>query len=441
MARTVASLVVSINASTKGLRRGLKNAKKMVANFASSVARAIAGVAKLGAGLTLLAGGVAAIGTGKAINSLSSLADTAKKLNIRPTMLVALRDAAKESGVDVGQLDARLETMLRRIQDAARGKGPAVGVLKELGLNAHTLKSLAPEKQLLAVARAMGRMKGDGLDLARMTDLFDASGRDLINTLELLNKKGIEPFIAAATRSGRAGVSLEVGLPNVERVTEAMTRLKDRVTGIFTQMALAVAVPLDNLLKRFESFLNSGSAMSELFRDMRKAGFQASWAIDNFFANRGKAGEFRVEIERLWEKFKEFMSWVSQHLTAENLSRAFDAVVSSAKSAIEAVQDLIKMYKELRDFLPNIKAKAVDVVSDRMLEISNTVKFGQNLWKQTGFSEDAVLNSMKAAARTEGATPKVGSEEEKRQTKILERQTELLERISRERHERLMILG
>jgi len=272
MARTVASLSVSINASLTGLRKGLSRAGKLVGNFKTRIAKLAGSVARLGAKAAGAAIGFAGLGTGLAARSLDKLAKTADKLDIDPTQLIALRDAAQESGVEVRQFDQGLQRMLRRIQEASKGTGEAKDTLKELGLNAKELVKLAPEVQFQKVAAAMSKAGDDGLGLSRAMKLFDTEGVALLNTLEKVNEKGLEPFVKQVKRSGRAVTRDQ--LRPIENVTDSLKRLGDRVGGIFVKLALAIAPVLDALLSQFEAFLNEPAtvkAIDTAFKDLTKS--------------------------------------------------------------------------------------------------------------------------------------------------------------------------
>ena len=347
MAKTIASLSVSINASTKGLRKGLRNANKIIGNFASSATRAIADVAKIGAGLATLGAGIAAAGTLKAMSSLDNLAKTARKLDIKPTMLVALRDAAKESGVEVKTFDMGLQRMLRRIQEASKGKGEALGALADLGLDPKRLARMAPEKQFEAVAKAMAATKDEGMRLARAMKLFDSEGVALVNTLEVINKKGLKGFIEQAQRSGRGGDLLEGRLGSVEEVVDQWTRITDHIGGLFQQMALSVSGPLEATFQHFEIFLHKHSGtIQKFFVDMMKWGMQATSAIHQFFSRgTGPIADFRDQL----------IEW------AQIAIDKFNGVAEAIKNITARIQEATAMAKQFWADTKNFREGAAEI--------------------------------------------------------------------------------
>lgn len=300
MAKTVASLSVSINARTRGLRNGLKNAGRMVAQFQTQVNKTVGAIAKIGVGLGALGAGAAVSGTAIAIRSLDKLAKTADKLSIEPKALIALRDAAQQSGIEVGVFDTALQRMLRRIQEASKGKGEALGVLKDLGLDAQTLVRLAPEKQFLKISEAMGKAEKDGLGLARAMKLFDTEGVAMVNTIRLINEIGFKKFEDDVRRSGRA-ITREQLRP-IESIGDRLSRIGDRFSGIFTQAAVKVSPALDKLLKRLERFLNLPSTIALINKGFKSLGdILDSITEENINKFLKKLEEIEKTIVSAWE--------------------------------------------------------------------------------------------------------------------------------------------
>lgn len=270
MARTIASLSVSINARTRGLSRGLKNASNLVGKFRSDVTDLAGRMAKLGAGFALVGAGAVGFGLQRTIASMSDLAKVSDKLSIDPTPLIALRDAAQESGVQVKTFDMGLQRMLRRIQEASRGAGEAKDTLADLGLSAQRLAQMKPEEQFVEIAKAMGDAADEGLDLSRAMKLFDSEGVALINTLRAVNEKGLEHFISGVKESGRAVARAEL-VPS-ESIEDRMKRLGDRVGGIFTRLVKVIGPSLDSMLGKFERFLSSPDAIKPIDQAFRELG-------------------------------------------------------------------------------------------------------------------------------------------------------------------------
>jgi len=264
--------------------RGLRGASQIVGKFRSDVVRLGTRLAKLGTGLATIGAGAVGFGLARTIKSLSDLAKTSDKLSIEPTPLIALRDAAQESGVQVRVFDMAMQRMLRRVQEASRGTGEAKDTLKDLGLNARLLAKQKPEEQFVAIAKAMDQASEDGLDLSRAMKLFDSEGVKVINTLRLINEKGLDSFIDGVRRSGREVSRAQ--LDPAESVEDRIKRLTDNITGLFVRLAKAVTPSLDRMLEKLERFTQDPKNIQKIqdaFRDLAAEINKADETLRSFF--------------------------------------------------------------------------------------------------------------------------------------------------------------
>lgn len=391
MARTIASLAVSINARTKGLRKGLRNASNMVGKFKSDVADLSGRLAKLGAGFAAAGAGAVAFGLQRTIRSMSDLAKTSDKLGIDPSPLIALRDAAQESGVEIRTFDMGLQRMLRRIQEASKGTGEAKQTLKDLGLNAQTLARLKPEDQFVAIAKAMGDAADEGLDLSRAMKLFDSEGVALINTLRLVNEKGLKGFVDGVKRSGRAVSRAE--LVPAESIEDRLKRVGDRIAGLFVRLAKAVGPSIDRMLKGLEMFLDSPELMAKVEKAFAAIGREIGKADQHLKSFLKKISEKANEVSNFLEDVKKITGAIgtvaggaaaavgvgADETAVTRLQRVLAGKPASSGIFDQSVDDAVRQLGDIPDRIKATKDELID----------GALQWGRELRKSTSkFMDD-----------------------------------------------------
>lgn len=378
MARTVASLSVSINARTKGLRKGLQSAGKMVGKFRSDLADLGARFAKVGAAGAAALGGAVAVGIGKTIKSLSALAKASDNLNISPNVLTAIRDAASEVGIEAKTSDTALQRMFRRIQEAAKGKGEARFVLHELRLDAERLSKLKPEERVMKVAKAMAEAAGDGQTLARAMKLFDSEGVRMHLTLKNLNDKGLKHFLDGVKKTGRA-VTREELVPS-ESIEDRLKRIGDRFAGLFVRLIKVIGKPLDDLLEKLERFFDSDDllkdvekAFQRIAEEIGKADQHLKSLKDNLSAGKKKVQGAVSDATSVTGAVGTMIGGMAAQ-GRENLSRLMSGNLNFDSSIFD--QALEDATRQLGDIPKRIKDTAKELVD-------GAVKFGRELRDNT----------------------------------------------------------
>jgi len=241
----VASVNVDFIARTENFTSGVTKAQRAMGSFSQSAS-------KMGAGLRNLAFGAAAFGTAATtaaaagliamtksqFDSIDSLAKTSDKLGIATDKLAGLRFAAEQSGVAANTMDMALQRMTRRVAEAARGTGEAVGALDELGLSAEHLNSVGPHEAMHQIADAMAGVSNQGDRVRLAMKLFDSEGVSLVNTLAQ-GSAGLDAFQAEAESLGIAVNRVDAS--KIESANNAMNRVKQATAGLTAQIAIGAA--------------------------------------------------------------------------------------------------------------------------------------------------------------------------------------------------------
>jgi len=249
----IGSLNVKITGNSRGLRTAFRGARKEAKGFRSALATF--------KGALATAGVVAAVRKISAVvrqavaemkqtfDELDRLAKTSDKLGIAPDVLAGLRHGARLSGVEVKQLDTAIQRMIRRISEAGRGKGEAIGAIAELGLDARRLAQLSPDKQLEEIAEALASVETQSDRVRLAFKLFDAEGVGLVNMLKD-GRAGLHAFVEQARQLGIAFSREE--LARIEQANDALARLDARVQGIKGRLAVELAPIVEALTGTFD---------------------------------------------------------------------------------------------------------------------------------------------------------------------------------------------
>lgn len=263
--KNIGMISFGVQVGTKKLRKGLKKARAMIANFVKSLKRVTIAAAGLGVALSAVA---LTTFTKSAFTAIDSLAKTADKLGITTEALAGLRLAATETGAETSTLDKSLINMTKATSEAAQGVGLGVRAFKMLGLNASRLNRLSPDKQFLAIADALSKVGNEQDQLTIATQLFGTRGSTLINTLRL-GRSGLEETAQAARDLGLA-VGRE-SARGVERAIDAWGRFKSALQGIFTSIAIEIAPIIEAMSVNLTKLLSQGGAAGSIGKGIGEA--------------------------------------------------------------------------------------------------------------------------------------------------------------------------
>lgn len=259
--KSLGTLTIDLIAKVGGFVSGMSQAersstkwKKEVEQNVKAVSSAIAGVATVAvsAAAAVAAGGVALLkSTSKQITETDRWA---KSLNMSTQELLAWQYAAEKAGVSGDQMADIFKDIGDKIGDAVLNKsGEAVDALNSLGLSAKKLSGLSPDKQLLAISSALGKIGTN----AEKTTILESLGNDLSKLLPLLDQGGekLKQYMDAAKKFGVAPDDADI--EKLVKVNSLFEDMETQASGLKIELATGLAnVDLSGLQKAIEDMGN-----------------------------------------------------------------------------------------------------------------------------------------------------------------------------------------
>jgi len=241
MATAIGDLVVNLLGNGRPLQNTLKSAQGNARSWASRM-RGILGKA-------LAIGGAAGFGMmlKREFAAIDDLAKVSDRIGITTEKLAGLRHAAELTGAGADKLDAGLQTMAKRLGEAARGSGAAVKALDYLGLSAQNLIEMTPDQAFTAIAEAVAQVEDPMQRAALAANIFSKGNIELVNTLAA-GKKGLAEMQAEAEK---LNLTLsEIDAAKVTAANDAFTRLGGAVRGLFREATIALAPLVEFLVDK-----------------------------------------------------------------------------------------------------------------------------------------------------------------------------------------------
>lgn len=231
MAKTVRAgkSFVEVYLDKTKLMRGLKDAKKAVANFASDVRKI--GKISLAAGLSLQA-----LGT-MAAKRFASVGDTiakmARRTGIGVEAISELGYAAELSGSSLADVEKAIRRMQRSIYDAGRGLSTATDALTDLDLSFQQLNGLSPDEQFRLIGERLAAIEDPTKKAAIAMSLFGRSGTMLLPMLDNVGE--------LADEAKRLGLTMTADMAmRAEKLTDIFTRLKRSIDMVVINIGSAL---------------------------------------------------------------------------------------------------------------------------------------------------------------------------------------------------------
>jgi len=217
-----ARAAVEIFADDTMLVRGLRAASVKLRNWAASVTRAGLYMASVGG---VVAGTAVKLAHSWATAG-ASLLDVSQRTGLTTETLSELQYAARQTGTDIGSIEAITKRMQRNLTDAAAGSRMAADALARLGLNAADLVGKHPDEQFVTIAKALADIRDPTERAALAMQLLGRSGTAI---LPMLRRGGAE-FDALRERARKLG--LVIGREEAEAA--------DNLDDAFTDLTLTV---------------------------------------------------------------------------------------------------------------------------------------------------------------------------------------------------------
>ncbi|WP_255485504.1 phage tail tape measure protein [Cronobacter sp. JZ38] len=283
----------------KQVESDVKAAGSAIATIGSAVAGAAIAVSS--AGIVLL----------KSTSDQITEADRwAKSLKLSTQELLAWQFAAEKAGVSGDQMADIFKDIGDKIGDAVLNKsGEAVDALNALGLSADKLSKTTPDKQLLAIGEALGKINTNVVK----TNILESLGNDLSKLLPLLdnNNQKLKQYIQLSKDYGVAPDPKSID--DLVKVNQFFQDLEAQASGLKMEIAAGLAkvdlsplqTGLDDLKKTFtdpavlQGLSELVGGVASLVGWLGNAASELGRLVENFQGGqRVAAGASRIEIER-----------------------------------------------------------------------------------------------------------------------------------------------
>lgn len=263
--KSLGVLTIDLIAKVGGFVSGLSQAerasqkwRKQVQADANAVAVAFTGLATA-ASAAAIGAGVAGYNLLKTTSKQITETDRwAKSLNMSTQSLLAWQYAAEKAGVSGDQMADIFKDIGDKIGDAVLNKsGEAVDALNALGLSAKKLAGESPDKQLLAISNALGKINTN----AEKTTILESLGNDLSKLLPLLDQGGekLRQYMDAAKQFGVAPNDADI--EKLVKINALFEDMETQVNGVKIKIATGLAsVDLSGLK-------NAITDMGDVFKD------------------------------------------------------------------------------------------------------------------------------------------------------------------------------
>ena len=239
--RSLGTLTLDLVARVGGFLAGMDRAERSSDEWRRRVQ---SNVKLAGAAIAGMAG-IAATAAGAGIALLKSTSDQvvesdrmAKALRMSTQELMAWQFAASKAGLEGDNIADIFKDLNDKIGDAVLNQsGDAAEALDHLGLSAKKLSQISPDKQLLEISKAVGKLSTQ----AEKTNILESLGNDLSKMLPLFenNNEKLKQFIELAKDYGVAPKQEDID--DLIKVNEFFQDIETSVTSLKMEIAKGLA--------------------------------------------------------------------------------------------------------------------------------------------------------------------------------------------------------
>ncbi len=378
MAKAVSKLSILVSANTMAVTQGFAKIAKSAKTLRGKLAGAgglmggmlgkagAAGLARIvpqlaAAELAMRGIRAAARGIGEAATRIDALAKHSQKLGMTINALNGLQHAATQTGVSADTMDTALQRMVKNVGQASNGFGEAAGTLKELGLDATELATLAPEETFIKIAKAIDGLGSQYDKVAMAQKIFDSEGVGLVNTFAA-GEAGIRSYIKEATEL--RGIT-EEDAAKFEAFNDATDKLGKAMEGLWQEIGVMVLPVLTDLLGIFQDII---VAVKDLFGWFNKAPQKAA-VVKSVEKQAVKVAKVNAEaVQEIKKQQTDLLQGIVEPALAQmrpgvgavtrGTTAGFSAVQrgrEAARMAIEQRKQLLREAERQRKLLQDIK--------------------------------------------------------------------------------------
>lgn len=269
-------LVIEIVGDVTGLERALGVASKNLKGLVTAVGSAGTAVA---IALTAM--------TQSGLAAVDANAKLARSIDGTVSGLRAVQIAAGYAGVEVSDVNSELQSMARELSITAMEGGPAVDVLKLIGLSVSDLIGLDADKKLALIA---DRMHDMGLSAGQASAIMQRLGVDS-KEMALLMTQGGDAIRSARDEVKAFGLELtDSQISAVESANDAMSRMSMVFDVLRDKLAVSVAPALQSVADQFTKLSASASVQEGIERLAASFGALAETVLTEDFIGAVMSG-------------------------------------------------------------------------------------------------------------------------------------------------------
>jgi hypothetical protein len=180
------------------------------------------------------------------------------KLDVTAESMSQLAFVADKSNISFSTLEKSLQKSAQGISEAAKGTGSAREAIDELGLSAEKLNQLAPDQQLLVLARAFEQVEIPADRLRLAIRLFGEEGADMVRILEL----GGDGLARAKREADALGVTISTNTAkSAAELKDQMAELSQRVQILGRNIAADAVGPMNRIADAMNRAYRDGGAL------------------------------------------------------------------------------------------------------------------------------------------------------------------------------------
>lgn len=285
--KSLGTLTIDLVAKTGNFVSGMDKAERASAKWSKQVqedARATSvSLAAIGAAAAATAAAVGVSGFNLLKSTAQQITATdqwAKSLKMSTQELLAWQFAAERAGVAGDNMADIFKDLSDKIGDAVLNKsGEAVDALNALGLSAEKLSKTSPDKQMLAIGNALGKISTN----AEKVTILESLGNDLSKLLPLFdnNNEKLQKFIRIAKDYGVAPDPASID--DLVKVNDIFLDMEAQVKGLKMEIAGGLAKadlsPLQTSLSSLKDILTDPTVLQGIVNLVSEVAKLAGWLV------------------------------------------------------------------------------------------------------------------------------------------------------------------
>ena len=373
----------------------------------------------------------------------NELADMADQLGMAAGKLKELHIVSQLSGGSAKLLNASLETMSKRVGEAARGGGAASMALRELGIDAKKLTELKTDEQFEAIAHSFVDVQGGSKKAAIAANIFSKANMRVAETLEAVVNGSVD---AKSILKKTGGAITEKDVARARSYADSVEMMEIATKGFKNQAAKLVGT-IGTAVVKFGTFVvkvftGIFGAIQSIFKQAAKVigyvvnalsggGFSWSEWSKNFEQayDSVSLGKRSVKLSEGDEEANKRILSIQMNINKVRLgsleSAKYELQVMGA--SVKKIAEFEARYKELADLK---RAAAFDTeikkLNQEILKATLSAEdFRRAMWKDQGYASSQIdaLAAVKTKLDEINVAKKVALDLEK---KVLEQQKKAL---------------